>query len=99
MAEGAVAVGTGIGCSLVFPSLGIEVLRRVSDESRGIAIGGFAAFQDLAIGITGPVLGAVAASDRPATVFLFGAGAAAAGALTTLGLSRGSGDPVRLLQK
>ena len=90
---------TGVGCSLVFPSLGIEALRRVSDESRGIAIGGFAAFQDLAIGITGPILGVVAASDRPATVFLFGAGAAAAGALTTLSLRRRSGDPAQFLQK
>ena len=77
---------TGVGCSLVFPSLGIEALRRVSDESRGIAIGGFAAFQDVAIGITGPVLGIVASSGRPATVFLFGAGAALAGALMTLSL-------------
>lgn len=77
---------TGIGCSLVFPSLGIEALRRVSDESRGIAIGGFAAFQDLAIGITGPILGTVASSDRPATVFLFGACAALIGAMATLSL-------------
>lgn len=90
---------TGIGCSLVFPSLGIEALRRVSDESRGIAIGGFAAFQDLALGITGPVLGSVASFQSPAAVFLFGAVAAVAGALTTLSLAGQPRASAEVLQK
>lgn len=90
---------TGVGCSLVFPSLGIEALRRVSDESRGIAIGGFAAFQDVAIGVTGPVLGLVASLDRPSTVFLFGAAAAGAGALATLSLPHGARASEGVMQK
>ena len=71
---------TGAGCSLIFPSLGIEAFRRVPSEQRGITVGVFAAFQDLAIGSTGPILGTVAAESGTATVFLLGALAASAGA-------------------
>ncbi len=72
---------TGLGCSLVFPSLGVEAFRRVPPESRGIAVGAFAGFQDVAIGLTGPLLGGVAAAFQPASVFLIGTLAAVAGAL------------------
>ena len=79
---------TGIGCSLVFPSLGVEAFRRVPPESRGIAVGAFAGFQDVAIGLTGPLLGSVAAVSRPATVFLIGALAAVVGCLIAARLRR-----------
>ncbi len=72
---------TGGGCSLVFPSLGVEAFRRVPPEQRGIAVGIFAAFQDLAIGATGPLLGTVAAESGSSAVFLVGALAATAGAV------------------
>ncbi len=79
---------TGVGCSLVFPSLGVEAFRRVPPESRGIAVGAFAGFQDVAIGLTGPLLGSVAAASRPGTVFLVGALAAFAGTLVASRLQR-----------
>ena len=75
---------TGAGCSLVFPSLGVEALRRVPAANRGIALGAFSAFQDLAIGSTGPVLGSLAASFGPASAFGVGAICAAAGAAVSL---------------
>ena len=78
----------GAGCSLVFPSLGVEAFCRVPPESRGIAVGAFAGFQDVAIGLTGPLLGAAAAASRPATVFLVGSLAAIAGTLVASSLRR-----------
>ncbi len=83
---------TGLGCSLMFPALGVEALRRVPPESRGITVGAFAAFQDLAIGATGPVLGTVAVVYHPSSVFLAGAVAAALGILTTLQLRAKAGN-------
>ncbi len=77
---------TGGGCSLVFPALGVEAFRRVPPEQRGIAVGVFAAFQDLAIGATGPILGTVAAMSNASAVFLVGALAAAGGAVAALRL-------------
>ena len=79
---------TGLGCSLVFPSLGVEAFRRVPPESRGIAVGAFAGFQDVAIGLTGPMLGGVAAASRPSLVFLVGSLAAVLGTVIASGLRR-----------
>ena len=79
---------TGLGCSMVFPAMGREVVYLVDPHSRGTALGGFTAFQDLAYGLTGPLAGLLADRAGYGSVFLIGATAAAAGLLIALGLRR-----------
>lgn len=73
---------TGLGYSLVFPALGVEVVRRVSPENRGVALGAFLACFDLGLGASGPVMGLVAAGHGLPASFL----AAAAACVLALGL-------------
>jgi MFS family permease len=74
------ALLTGLGCSMVFPSMGSEVVKQMPPQLRGTAIGAFAAFQDLAYGATGPLVGLLADSTGYPPVFLIG------GLAATLGL-------------
>ncbi len=67
----------GAGFSLVFPSLGLEAVRRVSPADRGVAMGTYNAFTDLTLGIGSPALGFLAAKAGIAAVFTASAIAAA----------------------
>jgi MFS family permease len=64
---------TGFGYSLVFPALGVEAVRRTPPESRGVAMGAYTACLDLALGVSGPVLGIVAGGTGLSSVFLVSA--------------------------
>jgi predicted MFS family arabinose efflux permease len=67
------AVLTGLGYSLVYPGLGVEAVRRAPPESRGLAMGAYTAFLDLALGLASPVLGLVASGAGLRVVFLVSA--------------------------
>lgn len=82
---------TGLGCSMIFPAMGREVVRLVQPHLRGAALGGFSAFQDVAYGLTGPLAGLLADRAGYGNVFLIGAGAAAVGLVIALGLRRSQG--------
>jgi MFS family permease len=64
---------TGLGYSLVYPGFGVEAVLRVPAESRGLAMGAYTAFLDLALGIGGPALGLLAGAIGFGPVFLVSA--------------------------
>ena len=61
---------TGFGFSLVYPGFGVEAVRRVPAQSRGLALGAYTAFLDLAQGLASPALGLVATGARLNVLFL-----------------------------
>lgn len=69
---------TGLGFSLVFPAMGVEATGRVPQHLRGRAVGNFIAFADIAMGLTGPVVGLLVARFGFESAFLAGLAASLA---------------------
>ena len=61
---------TGFGFSLVYPGFGVEAVRRVPAQSRGLAMGAYTAFLDLAQGLASPALGLIATGAGLNVLFL-----------------------------
>ena len=78
----------GFGYSLVYPGLGVEAVRGASPENRGLAMGIYTAFLDVAMAIGSPALGWIAGQAGLGTVFI----ASALVVLSTAGIA------IRLMQ-
>jgi MFS family permease len=63
----------GFGYSLVYPGLGVEAVRRVPPQSRGLAMGAYTVFLDVALGFGSPALGLTAGRFGLGTAFLISA--------------------------
>ena len=61
---------TGFGYSLVYPGFGVEAVRLAPAQSRGLAMGAYTAFLDVALAIASPALGLIAAARGISAVFL-----------------------------
>jgi MFS family permease len=64
------AAVTGFGYSLVYPGFGVEAVRHAPPQSRGLAMGAYTAFLDLALGFANPALGLVASGAGLGGVYL-----------------------------
>ncbi len=67
----AAAALTGFGFSLVFPSIGVEAVRRVPERNRGTALGVYTGFSDVSFFLVGPTAGAIIGTFGYSSAFLF----------------------------
>jgi MFS family permease len=76
------ALAMGAAFSLLYPSLSLIVVNRVSDTRRGAALGTFTAFFDAGVGLGAPLAGAAAALTSYEGAFLLSAAIALVSATT-----------------
>lgn len=84
------AMLAGLGYSLVYPGLGIEAVRGTSPENRGLAMGIYTVFLDVAMAIGSPSLGWIADRNGLSMVFLVSAGVTFCTLAAALHLAYGS---------
>ena len=71
---------TGAGYALAFQGFGVESVRRAPPQSRGAAMGGYVVYQDISMGLSGPLGGWLALHAGVESVFMAGAVGAAGSA-------------------
>lgn len=84
----AAAALTGLGFSLAFPSFGVEAVRRVPPQNRGVALGAYAASFDVAMGLGVPALGMVVGGLGYSAAFAVGTFSALASLVIAAALRR-----------
>ena len=78
---------TGFGFSLSFPAFGVEAIRRVPPQDRGVALGAYAACFDVSLGLGVPLLGLVVSLRGYAAAFEAACAAALLALLVGIALS------------
>jgi MFS family permease len=71
---------TGFGYSLVYPALGVDAVKLVAPRNRGLAMGAYTAFLDVALGFGTPALGFLTERAGLSSAFVTSALAALAAA-------------------
>lgn len=84
---------SGLGFGMVFPALGVELIRRIPAASRGGALGLYTVFLDLALAVAGPLAGLALAFLRYPGIFALCALCAASG-IGMVALSRSLHPPL-----
>jgi len=79
---------TGLGFALVFPSLGVEAVKRAPVANQGAALGAYGLFIDISLGVAGPLIGFVAKYFGLTAIFPFSALMVFAGLMVCLVLRR-----------
>lgn len=79
---------SGLGYSLVYPALGVEAVRLAPPQNRGLAMGAYTAFLDLALGVASPLLGLVAGRAGMPRVFMTSALLVACSSFIAMALRR-----------
>lgn len=82
----------GLGYSLVYPGLGVEAVRNTSSENRGLAMGIYTVFLDVAMAIGSPALGWIADREGLSIVFAVSAGITLCTGAVAMLLLNGSGS-------
>lgn len=95
MVASAGAAIAGFGYSLVYPGFGVEVVRDTRPENRGLALGVYTAFLDVAMAAGSPVLGGIAGLAGLNAVFLASAIIVSCAALIAVRLLRRSSSAAR----
>jgi MFS family permease len=85
----------GFGYSLVYPGLGVEAVRRAPPQSRGLAIGAYTVFLDVALGFGSPALGVIASLAGLGSVFLATTFTVLGTAIVTVRLLKHAGSAAR----
>jgi MFS family permease len=85
---------TGVGYSLVYPALGVEAMRNMPPQNRGLAMGAYTVFLDVALGFGTPALGVLADQAGLGSAFVASAFAALSTAMiAAFLLKRSRGSP------
>ena len=87
---------TGGGYALAFQGFGVEAVRRAPPQSRGAATGGYVVFQDLSMGLSGPLGGWLALDAGLGAVYVAGAAASLAAVVLAVWMQRDTPPLARL---